>query len=408
MFLNQYTEIPFKALLYLTGECNYGGRVTDDWDRRTLNNIISTYYNPSVVDDNSYTFSPSGVYFAPPKGKYESYLEFIRQLPLNQNPEVFGIHENGDIVRQLTETKSLFESVLNTLSKSAGNNGGKSSLDTVNDIATDILSRITKPFDIEQVSKKYPVLYNESMNTVLMQELIRFNRLINIILSSLKNVQAAIKGLVVMSADLEEVLTSMLIGRVPNMWMSKSYPSLKPLGGYVSDLIARLKFFQNWYDSGSPNAYWMSGFFFTQSFISATLQNYARKMRIPIDELGIEYEVIQAQLNEVSAPPEYGVYVHGMYLEGARFNKEKNLLAESLPKQLYDSLPLIWFKPARLVDIKNKGTYECPVYKTSARRGVLSTTGHSTNFVVSIRLPTDKAEKIWILKGVAALLQLDD
>ena len=87
--------------------------------------------------------------------------------------------------------------------------------------------------------KAYPVLYEESMNTVLRQELIRFNRLTSVVRSTLQNMQKAMKGLVVMSSDLEDVYVSMTIGKVPAVWAAKSYPSLKPLGSYITDLLAR-------------------------------------------------------------------------------------------------------------------------------------------------------------------------
>ena len=62
------------------------------------------------------------------------------------------------------------------------------------DLAEDILGKLPENYDMDFVMTKYPVVYEESMNTVLRQELIRFNRLISVIRMSLKNLQKAVKG----------------------------------------------------------------------------------------------------------------------------------------------------------------------------------------------------------------------
>jgi len=426
IFINQYEDIPYEAVTYLTGQCNYGGRVTDDTDRRLLMAILNSFYATDVVVKDNHKLSPSGLFHIPNDGPYEHYLDFLKSMP-EQNPEVFGMHDNVNITKELAETKQVFDSILLTAGATGGGGGGASSDDALNDIVADILGKLPDDFDLEAAMGKYPVEYNESMNTVLVQEMERFNNLLRVIRVSLINLKKAIKGFVVMSAELELIARSLLIGRVPDPWMKRSYPSLKPLAGYITDFLARLNFFTEWYELGKPTVFWLSGFYFTQAFLTGARQNFARKYTIPIDNVEFEFEILPKETADIPAvkddtrigapsqywspreQPEDGVYCLGLYLEGARWDRLTSTLSESKSKVLFDQVPIILFKPAKADEIKQTVTdYSCPVYKTSERKGTLSTTGHSTNFVLFLKIPSSLPQEHWVKRGVACLCSLDD
>ncbi len=149
--------------------------------------------------------------------------------------------------------------------------GKKSPEEEIVEICDRILADIPLPFNIAKARLKYKVDYNESMNTVLTQEMERYNELIETIRTSLTNLVGAIGGSVLMTADLEATSRAMVDGKIPPLWLAKSYPSLKPLGSYVKDLKERLEFLTEWYRSGIPELFWINKFFFTHGFLTGAL-----------------------------------------------------------------------------------------------------------------------------------------
>ena len=430
-FLEENEETPFKALKYCIGECNYGGRVTDGKDRITLNSIMERFFNEEVLE-TGYKMSQSGTYSSPGVETREEFLEVIEGLPLVAPPEIFGFHENANITKDTKETNAMFATCL----LCEGGGGGASSGDkdaTIAATAGDIKEKLPAAYDMEQAAISYPVLWEQSMNTVLCQELARFNNLTNAMKKSLVEVEKAVRGIVVMSGPLEALGDSLVYGAIPLMWkvccprpvlsrrfrpprhrrdatpnrtQAKSYPSFKPLAGYVTDLLERLNFLREWLEEKPPATYWISAFFFQHAFMTASKQNYSRAETIPIDAIGLQFEMLQA--SSYAKPPALGVYVYGFFFEGARWDKEQKKILESDPKVLFTTAPLMWFQPKRTVQIRHPPSYLCPVYKTGDRRGILATTGHSTNFILDIYVPSDVPPEHWVQRGVAMLSQLDD
>lgn len=119
MLLNEGEEsgkrgenVPWDALLFVTGHINYGGRVTDDWDRRLLLSILRKFYVPEVLAEEKYQFSESESYLIPGLAQIEDYREMIEALPIVDDPEVFGLHENANINYQAQESEKIVQTIL--------------------------------------------------------------------------------------------------------------------------------------------------------------------------------------------------------------------------------------------------------------------------------------------------------
>jgi len=188
------------------------------------------------------------------------------------------------------------------------------------------------------------------------------------------------------------------------LWSRVAYPSLKPLGAWITDLTRRLKMFLDWFKSGPPAVFTLSYFINIQSFLTAILQNYARLYKTVIDDLSFDVEVVPDITPEHKLPPQDGCYITGLYLEGARWDADKKSLGEPFERQLFSAMPVIYLKPAETSRIQvNRIVYRCPVYKTSRRSAI----NNEPNFILSLNLRSLQAEKVWVKRGVALVCQLD-
>ncbi|XP_019622649.1 PREDICTED: dynein heavy chain 6, axonemal-like [Branchiostoma belcheri] len=423
-------SIPWDALFYITKEITYGGRVTDVWDQRCLGTVLQRFFSSKTLEPE-YKYSTSGIYYAPETETLQSYRQYVEDLPILDDPEIFCMHDNANISFQVQETTALVSTVLEVQPRSTGGGGGKSDDDTVYELAETILGKLMDNLDVENADasmfepdKKGRL---NSLTTVLVQEVDRFNSLLKVIKNSLKQLQKAIKGLVVMSEQLEMVYVAFLNNQVPGLWANAAYPSLKPLASWVQDLIYRTAFIDNWIRQGLPKSFWISGFFFPQGFLTGTLQNYARRYDYPIDALSFQFKVLTAyraqadvyeeqknlqfgeemELDKEIDAPEDGVLVHGLFFDCARWDDENCVVGDALKGEMNAPLPIMHMQP-RMNFSPDTTDYPCPLYKTSARAGVLSTTGHSTNFVVPVYLPSSQPADYWVSMGTALLCQLNE
>jgi dynein heavy chain len=96
LFVDKYEDVPYEVLNVLGAIVNYGGRVTDDKDSLLISTILRTYMCKEALEVG-HSFSASGFYKVIEAGTQEDYLEYIETLPLNPEPEAFGLHDNAEI-----------------------------------------------------------------------------------------------------------------------------------------------------------------------------------------------------------------------------------------------------------------------------------------------------------------------
>eukprot|EP01017_Pseudomicrothorax_dubius_P013221 TRINITY_DN1573_c0_g1_i8.p1 TRINITY_DN1573_c0_g1~~TRINITY_DN1573_c0_g1_i8.p1 ORF type:complete len:621 (+),score=147.25 TRINITY_DN1573_c0_g1_i8:113-1975(+) len=374
-------KVPWAAIRYLIAEANYGGRVTDEWDRRLLMVYANQFFNEKVLTDEKYflTDDPTLPYFIPDDAGWkppqdmlnnkavnltQAFYEMkIKELPSIDTPAAFGQHINAEISSQIADTNLLIDSIISLQPKKYIESDETTEGNPIDRLIVELLERIPDVVDVEMVKERIRISDANPLKIVLVQELMRYNKLLEKVRSSLMNLDRGLKGFILISEELENILNSLMDNRVPASWKF-AYHSLKPLSSWVEDLIRRIDQLTTWAHKGMPTVFWISGFTFPTGFTTAVKQASARAKNVSVDTLDFEYTVMME--NPVTGPKE-GVYINGLFLEGARWDHEKGYLIDAEPMKLHYSLPVIHIKPKniKLVTKKHFPQYLCPVYMLS-------------------------------------------
>uniref|UniRef100_A0A669P3A4 AAA+ ATPase domain-containing protein n=1 Tax=Phasianus colchicus TaxID=9054 RepID=A0A669P3A4_PHACC len=396
--------VNWSCVRYMLGEVQYGGRVTDDLDKALLNTFARVWFGEHMFSDKFCFYKD----YVIPKGKtVEDYLQYIEQLPVIDTPEVFGLHPNADITYQTNLANETLNTIVSIQPKDSSSGGGETREAVVQCLADEMLEKLPPDYNPHEVKAQLQKMGAiQPMNIFLRQEIDRMQHVISSVRATLIDLKLAIDGTIIMSEELRDALDSMYDARIPKLWFRISWESTT-LGFWFTELLERNQQFSTWLLDGRPNQFWMTGFFNPQGFLTAMRQETTRSNLAKgwaLDSVVLHNEVTKMMKEDVAGPPPAdigGVYIYGLILEGAGWDRRNSKLVESAPKVLFTSLPVVHVYAVSMTALqdpkKQQGNvyYSCPVYKKPRRTDL--------TYIFSLYLKTAQNPDHWTLRGVALL-----
>ncbi|XP_029686913.1 dynein axonemal heavy chain 9 isoform X2 [Takifugu rubripes] len=393
-YLEANLKVPFDDLRYLFGEIMYGGHITDDWDRRLCRTYLEEYIKPEMMEEELY-LAPG--FPLPGNMDYNSYHQYIDNTLPPESPYLYGLHPNAEIGFLTQTSEKLFRTLLEMQPRDCAvcEGSGTTCEEKVRTTLEEILEKLPYEFNIGELLGKAEE--KTPYKVVALQECERMNILTQEIRRSLQELSLGLKGELTMTSGMESLQNAVFLDMVPDSWNMRAYPSMSGLTMWFIDLLARIRELDTWSsDFLLPSAVWLAGFFNPQSFLTAIMQTMARRNKWPLDSMCLQCDVTKKNREDFSVAPREGAYVHGLYMEGARWDTQSCMIVEARLKDLTPAMPVLFIRAIPIDKQDNKNMYQCPVYKTRQR---------GPTYVWTFNLKTKEKASKWTLAGVAMLLQ---
>jgi len=425
------TVVPWQDLRYVFGEIMYGGHITDFWDRLVDNNYLAIIMKEDLLEGAE--LGPGFPAPSPEGLSNTGYSDYVSANLPEESPPMYGLHENSEIAYLNSATSAVFDTILRLKAGSGG--GGGDDGGGVDAVIADILERLPPQFGMITLDEKAePLMESEHQPYVLVavQECGRMNLLLGEIAISLDELQKGRAGQLNMTQKMEDLSSALSINQVPGRnpfhkasWEKFAWPSMKALATWYPDAILRCEALEKWTEKITlPFSLWIPGLFNPTSFLTAIKQVTARLKKLPLDNMSTETHITKMMSkDEAVAYPEDGAFVHGLYIEGARWQDPDEaaafeediagtmcagILTDSRPRELLCEMPVMYIKavviqstwvPESVGYIRPEShLYNCPVYSTTFR---------GPTFIFVATLKTKAAASKWISAGVALAFQTD-
>ncbi|GFY45418.1 dynein heavy chain 8, axonemal, partial [Trichonephila inaurata madagascariensis] len=384
----------WRTIRFMLAEVKYGGRVTDDYDKRLLCTYMNEWFNEKILHHN-FEFYPG--YRLPQCNSLKQCLEGIKKIPDDDCPQVFGLHANANITYQINTANEILDALISVPPQDSSKSGVETKESVVNKMAVEMLEKLPTEYILHEVRRALQEMGPlEPINIFLRLEIDRMNKVIQTVRSDLLDLQLAIDGTIIMNDALRDALEAIYQARVPVLWAKVSWES-STLGFWFTELMERDQQFRRWCFKGRPSTFWISGLFNPTGFLTAMRQEVTRAHQgWALDSVSQRNKVTNYRNpSEVTESPNEGVYIYGLHLEGASWDIKAGCLKESTPKILFEPLPLLHVYAINSTSGKSPDVYECPVYKKAMRT--------DDTYITSIDLKSECNPNHWILRGVALL-----
>ncbi|XP_034877289.1 dynein heavy chain 11, axonemal [Mirounga leonina] len=374
-------------------ECSQSVLGCKDWFPFRL--VITDFFPLWFKIEDEFMLAPG--FAAPPNLDYSGYHQYIEEKLPPESPALYGLHPNAEIEFLTVMSNTLFRTLLELQPRNAliSEELGQSTEEKVKNVLDDLLDKLPEEFNMVEIMQKSS---NRSPYVlVCFQECERMNVLLREIRVSLQQLDLGYKGELTLSPEMEAQQSQLSYDTVPDTWSKLAYPSTYSLAQWFSDLLLRCRELETWtHDLALPAVVWLSGFFNPQSFLTAIMQTMARRNGWPLDKTCLTVDVTKKTKEDYGHPPREGAYLHGLVMEGARWDMQSGSIVEACLKEVTSVMPVIFAKAVPTDKQEIKDTYECPVYKTKLR---------GSNYVWTFRLKSSDKTAKWVLAGAALLLE---